>query len=117
TVTLNDPGDINAANQTSFSIGGNCSEDARTVAIGGAISSTATCNGGSWSKTMDYSSVADGSVTITVNHSDAAGNTAIEASRTVDKDATIPVCGTVGNDCYSNTAATILGIATTPTGK
>jgi hypothetical protein len=90
TVTLGALPVINAANKSAVAVGGSCSEDGGTVNIGGAVSSSATCSGGAWSKTLNYSGASDGSVGITVDATDAAGNNAAQASGSFTKDTVQP---------------------------
>ncbi|MBS1961452.1 MAG: hypothetical protein JST04_04495 [Bdellovibrionales bacterium] len=81
---------VNAANVSSFAVSGTCSEDTRNVVISGAASATVVCSGGAWSANLDFSGAPAGAATINVNHADAAGNAAVQASRTFTKDATLP---------------------------
>jgi hypothetical protein len=82
TVSINNPGNINVLNQTSFSIGGFCSEPGSNVSIRiGALARNRNCAGSSWSiNNLDLSLFADGAVLITANHS-----TATEASISITK--------------------------------
>ncbi|MBS1961380.1 MAG: LamG domain-containing protein [Bdellovibrionales bacterium] len=79
---------INAASAASFAVSGTCSENGRNVVISGSASATVACSGGSWSANLNFSAAADGAVSITANHSDAAGNTATPDTRAFTKDAT-----------------------------
>lgn len=80
------PGSIvNGASAASFAVSGTCSEDTRTVTISGAVTDSATCSSGTWSKNLDFSAVADGAITIYADHTDAAGNNAVQASLSLTK--------------------------------
>ncbi|MBS1963263.1 MAG: hypothetical protein JST04_13695 [Bdellovibrionales bacterium] len=81
---------INLANQSSFTVSGTCSENGRTVSISGALTSSATCTAGAWSANLDFTSVADGAVTIRADLSDAAGNAATQDSRSFTKNTGVP---------------------------
>ncbi|MBS1961388.1 MAG: hypothetical protein JST04_04165 [Bdellovibrionales bacterium] len=81
---------VNNANKAAFAISGTCSENGRNVVLSGAGSGTVTCSGGTWSTTLDLSAAADGVVTVYADHSDAAGNPAVQASRTFNKDVVPP---------------------------
>lgn len=92
TVTITASPVINNANVTSYTVSGTCSEDTRTVSLNvGGISASPTCTTSAWSATLNVTGVADsGSVSITANHSDAAGNSATQASTSVIKDTSLP---------------------------
>ena len=81
---------INIANNASFPVSGNCSENGRSVVISGAVSATVACAAGAWSTNLDFTAVAPGPVSIYVNHSDAAGNPATQVTRSFTKDVTAP---------------------------
>ena len=101
TVTLNAGGFINLGNVSSYTVSGTCTEEGRTVSIGGAVSGTASCNQGLFTATLDYTSTANGTVTITATQSDAAGNAANQATITVTKDTILPTV-TVTNSGFIN---------------
>lgn len=90
TLSITSSATIYSANAASYPLGGNCSEDGRTVTVGGAVSTSAPCVLGTWSVNVNYSSIADGSVSVTADLSDSAGNYAVQASRTLAKDAAPP---------------------------
>lgn len=81
---------INAANVNAVVFSGTCSENTRSVAISGAVTSSATCTGGAWTKTLNLSALAEGAVQLRFNHDDAAGNTATEVVANYTKDTVIP---------------------------
>ncbi|WP_291515430.1 Ig-like domain-containing protein [Bdellovibrio sp. ArHS] len=59
---------------TSFYASGTCSDNSRTITFSPAASGTVTCSGGSWSATFDLTGQTGDTVTISANHTDAAGN-------------------------------------------
>ena len=90
---------INISNQMTYEISGNCGVNNREVTVvltdsgSGSIpaSPTPICNSGAWSSgQMDTSSLDEGEITITVNHSDMGGSTATRQIM-VDKDLTEPI--------------------------
>lgn len=100
TVTLDTPADITAANVSSYTVTGTCSENGRTInLVIGTMVATAACSGGSFSSgALDVSSESDSaSFTITADLDDIAGNSATQATATVDKNTTLP---TVTIDSY-----------------
>ncbi|MBS1963193.1 MAG: hypothetical protein JST04_13335 [Bdellovibrionales bacterium] len=114
-ITINSPAVnsyVNNASKTSFTIGGTCSENGQTVTISGAGSGTTTCTAGNWSKAVDVSGAADGSITLYADLADAAGNAAPQASRTFIKDVVAP---TAPNAIALVTPATSPGTNATPT--
>ena len=50
------------------------------VIAGGAVAGSANCSSGTFAASLDYSGVTDGSVAITADLSDMAGNSATQAS-------------------------------------
>jgi heat shock protein HslJ len=81
---------VNIANVSAFAVTGTCSENTRNVVISGDAVSTVTCSAGAWNATLNFSAAADGTVNIAVNHNDAAGNTAVTATRSFTKDVGAP---------------------------
>lgn len=107
TVTITTPAaDINDTNRTNYSVSGTCSDDGQTVEVLVGVSSPAVepiCNLGAWNVTgMSVSANANGVVTITVTHYDAAGNTN-QALTTVTKSSNnnnfVDVDGSIANTC------------------
>ncbi len=93
TVAISTPAigaNVNAANVASFTVTGTCSENTRNVVISGDASATVVCTAGAWTTNLDFTGAPQGTVTILVNHSDAAGNSAVQASRSFTKDTVIP---------------------------
>ncbi|QLY26452.1 hypothetical protein [Bdellovibrio sp. KM01] len=67
---------INAANQGAYTVSGTCSENGETVNIAiGTINTTATCATGSFTKTLDVSSLTGNTVSISATHKDTYDNT------------------------------------------
>ena len=109
-VAINDGGDgrLNAAEDGSVAIAGTTSgaEDGQTVSInisssggGTPINTTATVNSNSYSVTgLDLSSLNDGTLTITSDVSDLAGNPATQASDSTTKDTSSPTISVAIND-------------------
>jgi len=96
TVTITTPGaNINSNNNTSYSVSGTCSENGQSVIVSvGGISPVPQpiCNSGAWSLVgLNVISLSDGRVTITANHNDILGNSAVQATSNVTKDATLPI--------------------------
>jgi hypothetical protein len=86
---------VKASNAAAYVINGTCSENGRNVVIGGAISTTVACSAGAFSKTVDLSALADGPLTFTFDHSDAAGQNATTITRNVTKDTVVPSSPTI----------------------
>ena len=93
TVAITSAPDITAANETSYSVTGTCSEDTRTVTVNiDGLSYTPSCTSGTWTTgSVNVSSRLDNAnLPITADHTDVAGNNATQASITVNKDTTNP---------------------------
>lgn len=87
---------INLGTVSAFPVSGTCSEEGRSVLIRvGAVTSTAVCSGGVFSRAVDFSSVADGNVSAEVSQTDLAGNSSATSSRVFLKD-TIPAVVAIG---------------------
>jgi phosphatidylethanolamine-binding protein (PEBP) family uncharacterized protein len=94
---------VNAGNASSFSFGGNCNENGRSVSYSvddtgnGAtspVTGSAACNGTTWSvSSLSLTSLSDGTLAYTANLSDAAGNAATEATGSGSKDVAAPTVG------------------------
>lgn len=105
TVAINAVVYINNANKTSFSFTGTCSENGRSVNITAptSVSGTTTCASGAFSFSgKDFSSEADGTVTISVSTTDVAGNSG-SGSRNATKDTVAPTV-TINSLSYINNA-------------
>lgn len=106
---------INAGNASAYTVSGTCSENTRTVAVSvGGITGSPTCSAGSWSSTLNVSGLADSpSVSITANHSDAAGNNATQASRTVQKATGLPTVAITSSPAINNTNKSVYPVSGT----
>ncbi|MEE2671910.1 MAG: hypothetical protein VYA54_09375 [Bdellovibrionota bacterium] len=104
TVSLNTPADIIIANANSYPISGNCSEYLHsevvsivvTDRLGGSVSKNVTCTSGTYTTTMNLSTLADSAtpttsdLTIAVDHTDRGGVSATTASGSMLKDTVAP---------------------------
>lgn len=93
TLTLDPPTNVNSANAATYSLSGDCSENGQNVTVNfGSLLTTASCAAGSWTlSSWDVSAEPDNAtVSITADHSDAAGNPATQASGSVGKDTSAP---------------------------
>ena len=85
----------NAANETAYTVSGNCTtgDGNVTVAITGATpaSQDVACSSGAWSAVFDVSAIGDGvnALAISASQTDAAGNTGSD-SAAADKEADVP---------------------------
>ncbi|MEK2690355.1 RCC1 domain-containing protein [Bdellovibrio sp. GT3] len=67
---------ITAANQSAYTVSGTCSENGASVAIAiGSINTTATCSGGSFSRTLDVTGLTGNTITLSATHADSYTNT------------------------------------------
>ena len=105
-VSVNSMDMINSINQTDYTITGTCSENNVLVDVNiGAINKQPLCASGTWSTgLMDVSSLVDGTISVTADHSNAT-----QASGSVEKDVTSAVV-TIDNavDISSSNQATYL---------
>ncbi len=85
-----DPMIINMANEANGPVTGTCSVTGQNVVIGGDVAATVLCVGGVYSANVNFSSLPNGNIAITADHSDADGNNATQATRTFVKDSTPP---------------------------
>lgn len=81
---------VNNANKTAFLFQGTCDESGSTITIGGAVSTTTTCAFGAFSKSLDLSLAAEGTVTLTAQMNDLATNSSPVFSVDVVKDSVNP---------------------------
>lgn len=102
-VAIDSHATVDAANATSVAVSGTCSEPGRTVTLGDTVSGSATCMGGLWTANLNYSAAPNGTLTLTANHTDAAGNNAVQASITFEKQI-MPTPGININDVVINNA-------------
>ena len=78
-ITLTDNGDINGANDTSYTISGTCSDavsgvNGNTINLKDAYVGFATCSSGSFTGSYDVSSSAEGAFNLVAEITDEAGN-------------------------------------------
>lgn len=107
----------NGATQGAFTISGSCGATGRNVVMTGSISRTLTCSGGgTWSTTEDLTALGEGSFSVTVNHSNAAGNPAPAVTRSFTKDTIAPTATSLainGGAAYVNSTSVTLTPAAT----
>lgn len=109
---------VNLSNVSAFVISGACSEDGRPVQISvtGQAATTATCSGGSWTKTLDLSAAAQGNLTFTLDHSRASGAVAPTVTKVFAKDTVVPTVNSFvinNNDAYTTSLSANLSSTTT----
>jgi hypothetical protein len=98
TLTLTTPTDVTPSNVTAYPITGSCTANGDTIDIaitdGDTPINTATwsvvCTGWSYTGSLDLSGLDDGTMNITVDSTDASGNSATQATDTADKDVLAP---------------------------
>ena len=91
-VTLETPAIINGINQNSYGVSGTCSDVGQDVVVNiGGLEESVNCAGNGWRLAgYDVSSLATGSVSLSVNMKDAVGNPADEESVSVNRDVDSP---------------------------
>nr|BFD59306.1 hypothetical protein CKG001_14130 [Bdellovibrio sp. CKG001] len=95
TIALNSLPVITSVNQAAYVISGTCSEDTRSVTVtAGPIQDITSCSGGTFTKTLDLTSLTGTSVSVTATHDDPVGNTRT-ASATLTRDVSGPVVSTL----------------------
>ena len=112
---------INNANKASFAVSGTCSDvGTNNVVVSGAASGTVNCVVGSpntWSANLNFTAASDGALSITVTHTDAAGNTH-EPTLALNKDVVAPTTGwtlPLALACASNSSGTSFAVSGTCT--
>ncbi len=91
TVSITSSPVINDSNASSYSLSGTCSENGRQVSVSvGGVSATPNCSSSAWTATVNVSGLLDGTVDMTADHSDAAGNNATSATASVNKNTSLP---------------------------
>lgn len=100
----------NVSGLSSYTLGGTCSENGITVTIAGSLSGSTTCVGGVWSKNIDLTGLADGTVSLTAAQTDLAGNTTTTSARTIVKDTQAPTISVTTPTTIQGNVST--GIAT-----
>ena len=108
TVTITSPSHINIANASAYTLSGTCSENGETVNVDIAgIALTPTCTTSTWTTgSIDVSSLSDGSVNITADHDDTAGNSATQATTSITKDVIIATVSITSADNITVTNVT-----------
>lgn len=84
TVSISLGATIDESNEQDYPLAGTCSEEGRAVTVKRStlLLGTPECvAGGTWSLEANFSALAAGTITLTADHRDAAGNAAIQASR------------------------------------
>ena len=81
---------INGANKTFFPLAGTCSENDQKIVVSGDVAASTSCVGGKWALNLDFSSVPDGVVAISVDHINAKGISATTVTRSFIKDTNVP---------------------------
>jgi uncharacterized delta-60 repeat protein len=81
---------VNSSNVTALTLSGTCSENGVNVVLTGAISQSLSCTAGSFSHSFDFSSAADGALTVNLAQTDEAGNVSAPATLHLVKDSTAP---------------------------
>ncbi|HXH75866.1 MAG TPA: choice-of-anchor D domain-containing protein, partial [Bacteriovoracaceae bacterium] len=104
TVTISSVPVINNANKAAYTIGGNCSENTRTVTVDvGGVAGSGTCVAPNWTATLNVTSIADSlTVAITADHNDFAGNNAVQAAASVIKDTVDPTVTITSSPVINN---------------
>ena len=104
---------IDNSNKTMVPVSGTCSENGGTITIGGAVLAGTICLSGVWSQSIDYSAIDDGTVLITADLTDAAGNAATQATGKLTKDTVNPTF-TVTYNGNGNTSGSVPTDSTNP---
>ena len=86
------PSPITSLNQDSYDLDGGCTGGQGAVSLDiGGISASANCASDAWQvNNLDVNGLTGSSITITVDVSDAAGNPAVQLSKTVTRDVEAP---------------------------
>ena len=106
TVAISTPAAINVANLTSYNISGSCSENGRTVTVAaGGITATSNCLVSTYSVSMNLSSLADGTVTISATQTDSVGNSATASSSATKNSVVAVTINTPATISFGNQAA------------
>ncbi len=89
-----------------FALGGTCSENGRSVVLGGSVSGTATCTSSIWSTSVDISGISDGTISVTATQSDIAENSTTTSARAIIKDTVAPVIAVTTPTALKGNSAT-----------
>ncbi|MFG1492288.1 beta strand repeat-containing protein [Halobacteriovorax sp. ZH4_bin.1] len=69
----------------SATLSGTCTEDGNVTLSGNVVTKSTACTGGNWSDTFDFSTQADGAVTVSATVTDNAGNISSPESKNFSK--------------------------------
>ncbi|MEC9282225.1 MAG: hypothetical protein VX642_05905 [Bdellovibrionota bacterium] len=82
---------VNQASAVGFKLKGTCSEEGINIIVSGDITTGITCVSGAFEQDVDLSGLVDGSISISLDFKDAAGNSAGTQSLNLVKDTVAPV--------------------------
>ena len=82
---------VQSSQLSSFTIGGACSENGRAVTISGSVNASVNCASNTWSTSVNFTALADGTLSLSAAHVDAATNPATTVTKTFIKDTVAPV--------------------------
>ncbi|MBX2993190.1 MAG: SUMF1/EgtB/PvdO family nonheme iron enzyme [Bdellovibrionaceae bacterium] len=112
---------VNDANKAAFAVSGTCSDvGTNNVVVSGSATATVNCVSGSpntWSANLNFTAASDGALSITVTHTDAAGNTHAP-TLALNKDVVAPTTGwtlPLAAACASNSSGTTFAVSGTCT--
>lgn len=118
TVAITYSPDITTANQASYNVSGTCSEEGRIVTVDIAgMTSTPVCTSLAWDTgALDVSGLGDNpALAITADLDDSAGNNAVQANITVNKDTATPMVAITSSPditASNHTSYTVSGTCT-----
>ncbi len=116
TITLNALSSITSVNQNAYTVSGTCSESGRNVSVtAGAVSTEVVCSGGTYSTSMNLSSLSGTSVVVSATHTDPVANTRT-ATSTVSRDVTGPAVNSLAlnnGDAATNSLSATLNSSVT----
>jgi hypothetical protein len=92
TVTITSFPNISSGNLLTYKVSGTCSESGRVVDVNiGALNITPNCNSGSWTTgNQNVTSLIDGSISVTADHSNAVPVAAAQALKNISKNTSTP---------------------------
>ena len=104
-ITTPDPTSNTNPTPSKVVITGTCTKEGLINITGGTIKAVSSCDAGNYSATIDLTSVPDGPLTLSLEHSDKVGNTTTAKTVTIQKDGTPPAITafTVANTSPTNT--------------
>ncbi len=99
TLSLTKPAEgvtVNAQNQTSFELAGECAADTVSITMTlGSLNKELSCTQKQWSATYDLSALPDGNINLKMTAVDRAGNVSLPLERTLIKDTQIAGTNTI----------------------